>query len=233
MTILSTAQSAIAYLTGQRIAAVVSSQDEIAVEIEAVAEEAARDIAKAHDWTALTQLAQIMGDSTETSFPLPDDYDRMNMAAGVHSSQWVSWRYTHVETLDEWLDVQQFGLVTPGYWTQLGGRFQILPAPPAGETVRFYYQSNLIFKDSNGNLKPAIDADSDSFVLDERVLRLAIIWRWKAMKQMDYNEDMRNYEMALSQEMGRDGGSRVIRSGTDRFRNATIAWPYSLGPGYI
>ena len=40
-------------------------------------------------------------------------------------------------------------------------------------------------------------ADGDSFVLDERLLKLGMIWQWKANKGSPYAEDMATYGDAL------------------------------------
>lgn len=219
-----------ARLVGRRPAAVVSSIDEMEVEITALAQEAAEDIADANDWQALTRLASITGTGDE-DYALPADYDRMIQGMGVSSPQWPNWFFRNAGTLDEWTVVKARGFdLTPGWWLILGGRFNLYPALSAGNSANFYYVTKNIFTDSNDGPKPRITADSDSFVLDERLLTLSIIWRWKQMKQMDYGEDMRLYEDALSQAMTRDKGSRVIRRNSSRMPvNVSLGWPWPLG----
>ena len=230
MTILTAAQSAMARLVGRRPAAVVSSTNEMEVEITSVAYEAAVDIAKSHDWQELTTLHTVTGTGDE-SYPMPADYDRMVQGMGVSSPSWPDWWYSQARSLDEWetIKVRDFSL-EPGWWMLLGGRFHVLPALSVGNTARFYYISNDLFLAENGTPKSTITQDSDSFRLNERLLTLAIIWRWKQMKGFDYAEDMRSYEIALDQEQARDKGSRIRReNGSSRFHGAVPAWPWSLG----
>lgn len=231
MSILSASQAAMARLVGRRPAAVVSSSNEMEVEITALALEAAIDIAKAHDWQALTKLCTLTGVEGQTSFPLPADYDRMTLAGAVSSSSWPDWRFQGAQSLDDWLDITtRDATLSPGWWIILNNEFQIFPAVAVGETARFYYISNAIFRALNGAAQTDIVRDDDSFILNERLLTLALIWRWKQMKSMDYQEDMRLYEDAFSQEMARDKGSRVIRdNGMGHFPGAVKAWPWSLG----
>lgn len=230
MTILTAAQNAMARLVGRRPAAIVSSTNEMEVEITSLAQEAAVEIAKSHEWQVLTARNTISGTGAE-SYPLPDDFDRMHMTAGVSSPSWPNWWFSHARSLDEWEQITIRGInLEPGWWIILGDRFQTLPVIPAGGEARFFYISKNIFAASNGAPKDAITADTDSFRLDERLLTLSIIWRWLALKRMDYSEELRTYEFALSQEQARDGGSRVMRAnGTTRFPGAVPSWPWELG----
>lgn len=230
MTVLSAAQSAIARLLGRRPAAVVSSNEEINVEITALAQEAAVDIAKAHPWQALTRLATIIGTGSE-DYPLPTDYDRMVQGMSVSSPSWPEWFFRDAGGLDQWTVIKSRGFdLTPGWWIILGNRFHVYPILNAGNDANFYYITKDIFTATNGAPKPEITADTDTFVLNERLLTLSLIWRWKAMKQMSYGEDLRLYEDALSQEMARDKGSKVIRDNASLNRgNFHIGWPWELG----
>lgn len=230
MTILSSSQAAIAQLVGRRPAAVVSSNDEICVEITAIAQEAATDIAKAHDWQNLTQFHTITSDGS-SAYPFPTDYDRMVQATDLYDPQNWCWGYWHVTDVGQWLQMtnRADGLLTPGAWTIRGNKFHFLPAPAAGQSAIFPYISNAIFRDRDGAPKAEITRDDDVFVLDERLLTLAIIWRWLALKRMDYQQEIEDYNIAFSQESTRDKGSRVIRSKPRLSGDFRPAWPYPLG----
>lgn len=232
MTILSASQSAIARLVGRRPAAVVSSTDEICVEVTAIAQEAAEDIAKDHDWQKLTKYHTITADGASSAYPMPSDYDRMVLATDLYDPENLCWNYQHVPDAGEWIQYVNsgFGLLTPGMWTMRDDQFHFLPVPAAGQQAIFPYISNAIFRDQNGSPKATITQDSDSFALDERLLTLGIIWRWLSLKRMDYQQEMEDYNIALSQAEARDKGSRVIRS-KNRLApgNFSIAWPWPLG----
>lgn len=232
MSALSACQDAIARLVARRPSSVFASDEEICVEIASLANEAATDIAKANDWQALTKLKIITGDGTTSAWPMPDDYDRMVNGMDVHSGTWTYMRYAPAGTLDHWQDLNALlPAVAPGYWIILQNQINFLPIVSTGSDARFYYVSNQWAKSSAGAGKAAFDRDDDMFVLDDRLLTLALIWRWKAMKGMDYQEDIRNSDIAVSQAMARDKGSRVIRrnSGSERGFNTFPAWPWSLG----
>lgn len=229
MTVLSACQDAIARLVATKPNAVFASDVEICVEIASLSNEAAADIAKGHDWQALTALKTINGDGTTEGWPLPDDYDRMVNGTDVHSGTWIWQRYTNTG-LDGWLELKALlPAIPPGYWNILGGSMSFVPVIATGDKAEFYYVSSKWARAAGGTPKAAFDRDDDSFALDERLLTLALIWRWKSMKGMDYQEDMRNYDIALSQAMARDKGSRVIRSSGRRSLNTRVGWPWELG----
>jgi len=231
MSVLSACQNAIARLVATKPNSVFASDVEICVEIASLSNEAAADIAKGHDWQALTKLQTINGDGTTEAWPLPDDYDRMVNGTDIHSGAWVWQRYANTGTLDNWLDLKSLlPAIPPGYWNILGGMMNFIPVVATGDQAKFYYITNKWAQAAGGTPKAQFDRDDDSFALDERLLTLALIWRWKSMKGMDYQEDIRNYDIALSQAMARDGGSRVIRSAPPRpILNTRLAWPWSLG----
>ncbi len=232
MSVLSACQDAIARLVARRPPAVFASDEEICVEIASLANEAATDIMKANDWQALTNLKIITGDGVTDAWPMPDDYDRMVNGQDVHSGTWTYMRYVNAGTLDNWLDLKSLlPAIPPGYWIILQNEMNFLPVVSVGNDARYYYVSNQFARSAAGAPKGQFDRDDDTFVLDDRLLTLALIWRWKSMKGMDYQEDIRNSDIALSQAMARDKGSRTVRKGGagGSALITNVAWPWSLG----
>ena len=234
MTILSAAQSAGIRLQGQKPGSLFSPNGlnvGFANELADLATEIAVDIMKAHDWRALTKLWTITGDGTNTGFDLPSDYDRMLLKEGVHSATWTQWRFEPARDLDQWLDIQTYaGTGFPGWWIILGGQFQISQGNgvplASGTSARLYYVSRNVV---NGN-SPQFSADGDTFFLGDRLITLGLIWRWRAQKRQEYGEDLKNYEIALAQEIARDKGSRIIAVGPARMRvDARASYPGPLG----
>ena len=229
MTVLSAAQSASIRLVGRKPTTLFSTTDQMAMELADLATETAVAIAKERDWTSLTKLAAIPGDGSTIGFPLPPDYDRMLIKGDVHSTTWNRFLYTPAVDLDQWLFFQTFLTVaTPGYWIILENQMQVFPAMSADETAKFYYIRNTITADAT---KTAFTADSDEFALDERLLTLGLIWRWRAQKRLEYAEDLKNYDIALAEIAGKDKGSRMITVGGTRGKfNTQIAYPMAIQP---
>lgn len=227
MTVLSACQSAATRLIGERPTTIFSSSEKFEMELADLSTETAIAIAKAHDWQRLTKMATLTGDGSTVAFSLPADYDRMMKDGGVHSSLFSTAMFRKANDLDEWLFLQdEVTTGIPGNWIILGGEMQILPAISSNETARFYYISNQIV--SGG--KSAFSDDNQQFVLPERLLTLGLIWRWRAQKRMEYAEDLANYEIALSEEIGRDKGQKPLTIGHQRIPAGVNApYPGNLG----
>lgn len=212
MTVLSACAQAAIVLTGRPPTALFSSSGQFERELQYLANEAARAIAAYADWQALTRLHTIAGDGTTGAFPLPGDYDRFPVAGAVYSTR-STWPLRRVRDLNQWLDFGVTGMTgSPGCWIILGGQMQFRPSLASGDSAKFYYISSRIV---SGN-KTAFTDDGDSFVLPERLLTLALIWRWRSLKRLEYAEDLRNYEIALSEAAGRDKARGPLAVGRAR-----------------
>jgi hypothetical protein len=80
---------------------------------------------------------------------------------------------------------------------------------------------------SSGSAKAAFTADDDTFVLDERLLTLDCIWRWKAQKGLEYAEHMQNAEIARSKAISDDKGPRILVQGRRRL-SLPVAYPGTI-----
>ncbi len=233
MTVLGSAQSAGLRLLGVKPSSLFSTSDPFALELADLANEVATDIAQVHDWRKLQLLATLAGDAVAIAFSLPTDYDRMPKKAEVHSLNWKTANFRRVRDQDEWIYIQD-NLISgmPGNWIILGGKMQIFPPMPVGETARFYYASNKVVAvdAASAGSKTAFETDTDCFVLNERLLTLGLIWRWRSQKRMEYAEDLKNYELALEQEIAKDKGSNILTVGTQRMPfDVAVAYPGVLG----
>src|SRR5690606_28988565 len=131
-----------------------------------------------------------------------------------------------------WLRLRSLGYewITPGAWIILENQFNFLPAPADQQEAEYpYITKNIVVEDDGTTTKENFETDTDSFRLSERLLTLGTLWRWKEQKGLSYAEDLQTYEIALSQQQARDGGSRVIRSGRRINGDFRTAWPWELG----
>ncbi|MBT1155737.1 hypothetical protein J1C56_09045 [Aminobacter anthyllidis] len=213
--------------------AVFASTEREHIELQALANEMAQRIAfDTRDWTRLKVLATITGDGTATGFDLPSDYKRMLKKARVWPSATPYAPFSHVPDSDDWLamTVQNYQSIT-GAWTLIGDQIHIKPVMANLATASFFYLSNKVVKDKDGVPKVEFSADDDVFRLDERVLKLGMIWQWKANKGQAYAEDMVNYEDALAVSSGGDKGSNILAVGQSRRSvNADCAFPGTITP---
>lgn len=232
MSFLTAATSAAIRLGVNKPSAFFSSTGRFEQEITDLANEVVTEIIKAHDWRTLVKQQTMAGDGVTTAFDLPSDYDRMPKNADVGRMNWYTWGYVDAPSLNFWNDlVNGLASPSPGYWIMLGGQMQFIPPVSAGTTAEYYYVSKAAVLDGDTNApKNAFSKDSDTFVLDERLLTLGLIWKWRQMKRLDYAEDLKTYEIRIEQLSGEDKGARVIRMGNRVIDyNASWAYPRSLG----
>lgn len=87
----------------------------------------------------------------------------------------------------------------------------IWPIATAGETYAFEYISSELATAVDGVTgKTTYLIDTDLAKLDEELIKLGVVWRWKNLKGLDYAEDFRTYEMQVANSIARDGGKRTI-----------------------
>jgi hypothetical protein len=91
-----------------------------------------------------------------------------------------------------------------------GGKLYAYPAPPAGNTWVFEYQSTYFCQSAAGANQSKWTADTDTGVLDEHLMEMGIIWRFKKKNGLDYSEDYRSYEQKLAMETSRAGGRPML-----------------------
>jgi hypothetical protein len=119
-------------------------------------------------------------------------------------------------------------LANPTYWTAT-----ILPVPPPivispAQTATFNYLDKNCIKLASGGYGDRFMADGDSFRLDERLLKLAMIWRWKSQKGTAYAEDMSTYGDALNALSGADQPAPIIIGRVPMMRGVSLAYPWPV-----
>lgn len=231
MTVLTAMQSAAVRLIGQKPTTFFGSSETFENELCDLVNEIAQDISEFRDWQALVKVETLTGDAAQTIFPLPADYDRMMVNTEILDGPSWLFGYTHIPDMNEFIFLQERGFQpTPGAWAIFGGKLNFTPAPSAGQTATYPYISNHWAVAEGGATKSAFTLDTDSFVLNERLLTLGLVWKWRQNKKLDYTGDDSAYADALSFHGSKDGGSNVIRrSSRLRFANARLAWPWALG----
>lgn len=77
----------------------------------------------------------------------------------------------------------------------------IFPVPTVADTISYDYVFNTPVLAADGvTYKANFSVDTDTYVLDEELLTLGVVWRYLKTKGRDYAEAMRDYEFALSAE---------------------------------
>jgi hypothetical protein len=199
-------------------------------EMVALANEMANRIAyNNRDWQKLILTNVFTGDGVKTSFPMPANYKRMLLNSNVWSSANTLQPMTFISDADEWMQRRASNWSSPvGEWIILGGQMLFWPALGPGATASFAYIDSNCINLASGGAGPAFAADTDNFRLNERVLRLGMVWQWKANKGSPYAEDMATYSDALNYEQGHDKPSPILVGRRAMPAGVRVAYPWPV-----
>lgn len=221
MTVLSVAQDVALAVGIAKPEGLFAAGSRTAQELRACMRDAAERIIQDRDWLALSRTLQITGSGGATVFPLPADFDRFRLGAEM---------YSHATGLAlSRLSSPQMAVsalaspMAPAFarWRVHGRNIIIEPAP--AEVLSAVYQSRFYAVGADGTEKEAFTADDDGFALPERLLRLAMVWLWKAQKGLPYGQDYDSFEIAASEAFGREGDRTPLALGPVRTITGVIA----------
>jgi hypothetical protein len=215
MTLLSVVKDVCAAVGVAIPTAVVNNQTDrrTMTEMLALANEMAQRIAYDNrDWTKLRVTQTYMGDGLQTAFPLPANFKRLMLTSNVWRSTSTQQPMRFITDTDAWMQRRARNATDSawGEWTILGGDMHIFPVMPAGTGAYFAYLDKNCIDLASGGRGDFFQSDLDGFTLDERVLKLGMIWQWKSQKGTPYAEDMGTYGDALSVAMGHDSPAPII-----------------------
>lgn len=232
MSLLSTIQRAATLAGYTRPGAAAQAPDSAIAQMVELARQDAEELAARIDWSALVRqhVFTTTAGYNQTN-GLPTDYGRMTFGGRIRQNNRL-WTLDGPTSNDDWDRMIDFPQIAyPSNWRIFGGALQLLPAPAAGETVRFDYVSSNLYKAAGGTLKATWDADTDVCVLPESVISLGVVWRWRALKGLEYGEHMMNAEAAIQRAAGSDGGGKPVLTARRRTRHwGDFAYPGVLGP---
>jgi len=194
------------------------------MEMVSLANEMAQRIAyDTREWTRLKATRTFTGDDVTIAWDMPEDFKRLLLNSEVWRSTSSQQPMHFVPDANEWMKRRNNEDHNSwGEWTIIGGQMHIHP-PLAGPTVAtvdapaypattasFVYLDKNCIKLASGGVASEFQGDGDTYLLDERLLKLGMIWQWKAQKGQPYGEDMGTWTDALGMAMGTDSPSPII-----------------------
>lgn len=220
------------------------SSNRTMAEMLALANEMAQRIAyNTREWTALststkqagTVVVSPISNVAVSVIPLPANYQRLMLTSQVWRLSAPMLPMLFIADYNEWAQRHLRGTTTPsnGAWIINNREIHILPPLAAGDNAAFLYlDKNCIRLVPGPGNSDAFTNDNDEFRLEERLLKLGMIWQWKANKGSPYAEDMANYATALDVAAGSDKPAPIIIGRTPISANARVAypWPSNWGP---
>jgi hypothetical protein len=102
----------------------------------------------------------------------------------------------------------------------------IYPVMPVGQSVYFAYMDKNCVTLVGGGRGDEFLNDADSFLLGDRLLKLAMIYQWKMNKGGAYAEDMSTFGDALAVAQGHDSPAPIIINRRPISTDAHTAYPF-------
>ena len=95
----------------------------------------------------------------------------------------------------------------------IADQINFYPNPAAGQSCYFEYITDQWVSKSGGGASNTWASDSDTPYLDDKLIVLGTIWRWKAAKGLDYAEDFAKYERRIADLTSKDAGKPTLNMG--------------------
>jgi len=178
-----------------------------------------KELAKRHTWQEITKGATYTSVAAESQGAFSSlgggsadysDFDRMIPETYWNRSQ--TWRIWGPLTPAEWQAKKSSNVSGPyNEWRIQSGNLYLYPAPTAGETHAFEYVSKNWCQSSGGTDQAAWAADTDVGLLDEHLMMLGTVWRYKKSRSLPFQNEYLVYENSVTQAISRDGGKRTLR----------------------
>lgn len=217
MSVLDIAKSVMRRVMKQTITSAIGNADPKVLQAVELINEDGQELARRHTWQVLTQEASFSTLATEIQGVI-------TALAGADFSFFVNetmWNRTQrrpaygPKSPAEWQQLKaQFN---QGPWTQYrlrGNQLLFLPVPAAGQSVYFEWVSKNWCTDASGvTSRAAFTLDTDIAKLDETLLTLGGIWRFKHANNLDYGEDQEKAETAITEAITRDGSKARLNLG--------------------
>lgn len=195
---------------------VAGSSDAQVVQLIAIANQEGQSLADRYDWQVLRRESTFTTTATESQglfTTIASDFKAM-----VTDTFW-----------NRSLKRPVSGCLSPQDWQALkaapmtgpfqqfiirGGELLMLPSPPAGQTCAFeYFSKNWCLGDDGSTRQSSYALNGDTAYLDESIMLIGVIWRWKHIKGLEYAEDFKLYESRVADAMTRDKGATAINMG--------------------
>lgn len=225
MSLLTLVRSACYMLAIPPPSTIYGNGDDTALHLLALSIEEGIALAERHNWQELTteKTFTTVATAAQTS-SIASDFSRMIPETMFNRTS--KRRVVGPVSSDEWQQTlaSTTTFINPVFRIR-GGTILIYPTPTAGQTVAYEYVSKNWCETSGGTGGATWTDDTDVGVLNESLMTLGIVWRFKVSRGMDAAADRQIYEHRLRDAIIRDGSRPRLSSdmvSTDRVPNAPV-----------
>jgi hypothetical protein len=192
--------------------AAVGSTDPQIIQLLSISEEEGQEQADRYSWQALqteavftTVAAQVQG-AMSTIAP--------NCDYVVNDTIWNRTLRRPVygpRTEQDWQQAVAMAINGPfNSYRIINDQLNFYPIPVAGETCAFEYITRNWINTATLMTSSVWTNDADTPKINDQLIILGTIWRWKAIKGLDYAEDFAKYERRIADAMGRDSSKPTL-----------------------
>lgn len=182
-----------------------------------------RNLTKAADWTMLTRLHTFSTVSGTAEYALPDDYGRLlretewnrtlaRPMRGPVSAQ--EWQVIKSGLIGSGVVNQRMRIIRGSGSTDVARKIYIDPTPDSVETIAFEYMaSDFCYKSDASATYSAWNADTDISFIDQDLMALGAIVRFKRAKGLDWGSYADEMMLIIGREKSMDRPAPILNMG--------------------
>ena len=192
MTLLTVVNDAQDVLTMPRSTALYGQSTQDARQWLAILKAEGKQLCMDHDWNDLQDTTSFTCVSTNAQTGYPEtDFLRLQDGTDIWNDT-RQWPIRGPVKSKQWSDliVRTTTTITQ-VWRLIDGVLNVY-SPLAGDIIRYEWISNK-WVIASSTAQSSFTADTNTFVFDEWLLTLGIVWRWRKAKGLDYAEEMMDY----------------------------------------
>lgn len=233
MSLLSVCQSILYETKNSTIpTTIIGNTENTALQILQAVSVAAVEISRSYSWQKLQKEYSFSSVASTSGYDLPSDFDRM-----IDGTFWNSTNrlvISGITTPQQWQTLKNssaFGGSSCEFYRVRNGQVLIYPTPTSTKSYVFEYISKNCIQGADTTLKSSFTADTDTFLIDEHILRLDATWRFLNNQGRPYGEEQRVANLAIADRAKIDGGRATIYANTQKaIIDAKISLPYQIIP---
>ncbi|CEJ12085.1 hypothetical protein BN1110_02381 [bacterium YEK0313] len=202
MSLLTVCQAAARLLNQPSVSAVVTAAARTPQEFLTIALQCGEELLRRHDWGGLVRTAEF----TALPATVPGDFERLTQGSPVRLGR-VPIRGA---LSDAEMNLKRSAPVTsPPRFQLLGPVLDVAPAPAGPVTLEYVSSFWIKSADTMPVYRATFLADSDRSLIPEEVLLQGLVWRWKRLKGLAYQDELDQFEQAVGYHARADRALRL------------------------
>lgn len=209
MSLLTITQSLTTKVVSSKPTVAAASADPKVLQAIEYINEAGQELGARYSWQALTTESSFVTTAAEVQGTI-QTLAGPGFSFIINESMWNRTQRRPLfgpKSASEWQNLK--ARFSSGPWVSYrvrGNQLLFFPVPAAGQSVFFEWCTKYWATDATGvTQKSSFTVDTDVALLDERVITLDALWRFKRANKFSYDEDYQKAQDAINDLMSRDG----------------------------